>query len=96
MKIKIFGHLIVKILRKLYAKAFNGYHLPPLQREENPDKASDMIYNLLISGKPCMIARFGSTELSALVTIWVSILNIIPYLNISKANNRNGGGIRKS
>ena len=56
-----------KVLRKLYVKTFGVYHLPPLQREEDPDKASEMIYNLLMSDKPCMIARFGSTELSALV-----------------------------
>ena len=59
--------LFLKILRKLYAKTFGGYQLPLLQREEDPDKASEMIYNLLISKEPCMIARFGSTELSALV-----------------------------
>lgn len=62
-----FTILALKALRKLYAKTFGGYQLPPLQREEDPDKASEMIYNLLISDKPCMIARFGSTELSALV-----------------------------
>jgi len=58
---------ILKVLRKLYTKAFGNYQLPVLQREENPDKASEMIYNLLASDKPCMIARFGSTELLALV-----------------------------
>lgn len=58
---------ILKVLRKLYTKAFGSYQLPALQREENPDKISDMIYDLLISDKPCMIARFGSTEMFALV-----------------------------
>lgn len=57
----------LKALRKLYAKTFGGYQLPPLQREENPDKASEMIYNLLSDDKPCMIARFGSTEMSAII-----------------------------
>ena len=57
----------LKALRKLYHKIFDGYKLPALQREENPNKISDMIYNLLISDKPCMIARFGSTEMLALV-----------------------------
>lgn len=57
----------LKAIRKLYAKAFGGYHLPPLQREEDPDKASEMIYNLLISDKPCMIARFGAFELATIV-----------------------------
>lgn len=59
--------LILKILRKLYNKIFGTYKLPALHREEDPDKASEMIYNLLASDKPCMIARFGSTEMLALV-----------------------------
>lgn len=29
----------------------------------DPDKASDIIYDHLVSGSPCMIARFGSIEL---------------------------------
>ena len=59
--------LTLKALRKLYTKTFGDYQLPPPRREEEPDKVSDMIYNLLVQDKPCMIARFGSTELSALV-----------------------------
>lgn len=58
---------ILKVLRKLYVKAFGGYQLPPLQREEDPDKASEMIYNLLASDQPCMIARLGATEMSAII-----------------------------
>lgn len=57
----------LKALRKLYTKTFTGYQPPLLQREEDPDKASEMIYNLLIQDKPCMIARFGSTEMSAII-----------------------------
>lgn len=57
----------LKVLRKLYSSAFGSYKLTPFPKEEDPDKASKMIYDLLSSGKPCMIARFGSTELSALV-----------------------------
>lgn len=57
----------LKVLRKLYGKAFGVYQLPPLQCEKNPDKASEMIYNLLTNDKPCMIARFGSTEMSAII-----------------------------
>lgn len=59
--------ILLKVLRKLYAKTFGEYQLPPLQREEDPDKASEMIYNLLSDNKPCMIARFGSTEMSAII-----------------------------
>lgn len=58
---------ILKALRKLYTKTFGGDQLPPLQREEDPDKASEMIYDLLIQDKPCMIARFGAFELATLV-----------------------------
>lgn len=58
---------MLKVLRKLYTKAFGHYHLSVLQREEDPDKVSELIHNLLASDKPCMIARFGSTELLALV-----------------------------
>lgn len=57
----------LKVLRKLYAKFLGKYQLPSLQREDDPDNASDMIYNLLDSNKPCMIARFGANELNAIV-----------------------------
>lgn len=62
-KIEIFA---LKALRRVYSKSFDG-GLPVLQYEKDVDKASDMIYGLLSQGKSCMIARFGSTELSALV-----------------------------
>ena len=57
----------LKALRKLYAKVFGNYKLTTLQKEDNPNKASEMIYNLLLSDKPCMIARFGANELNAVV-----------------------------
>lgn len=63
-KVSIF---ILKALRKLYIKFIGGYQFPDLHREEAPDRASEMIYDLLASDKPCMIARFGSTEMSAIV-----------------------------
>lgn len=44
----------LKVLRKLYAKAFGKYQFPPLQREEDPDKASKMIYRLLANDNPCI------------------------------------------
>ena len=69
--------LFLKICRKLYAKTFGGYQLPSLQREEDPDKASEMIYNLLMADKPCMIARFGAFELATLVN----------YLGVKDSNH---------
>lgn len=72
-----FTILALKALRKLYAKTFGGYQLPSLQREEDPDKASEMIYNLLMADKPCMIARFGAFELATLVN----------YLGVKDSNH---------
>lgn len=57
----------LKAIRKLYTKCFGSHQLPPLQREEDPDKASEMIYNLLVDDKPCMIARFGGFELTTII-----------------------------
>ena len=62
-----FSIFTLKALRKLYSKTFGGYQLPPLQREEDPDKASEIIYNILSDDKPCMIARFGANELNAVI-----------------------------
>lgn len=72
-----FTILALKALRKLYAKTFGGYQLPSLQREEDPDKASEMIYNLLMADKPCMIARFGAFELATIVN----------YLGVKDSNH---------
>jgi len=38
-----------------------------LDREADPNKVSEIIFNLLSSGKPCMIARYGMTEYNALM-----------------------------
>lgn len=59
--------ITLKILHKLYQFYSQPSKQRFLEKEENPDKASEMIYKLLASNEPCMIARFGSTELSALV-----------------------------
>ena len=57
----------LKAFRRMVKKCGLAYLPPPMQREMDPDKASEIIYNLLIDDKPCMIARFGSTELSAII-----------------------------
>lgn len=57
----------LKALRKAYAKLFNVQPLPKPACEQNPDVVSQLIYEALTSDKPCMIARFGSTELSCLM-----------------------------
>ena len=59
--------IFLKTLRRLYAKAFIG-ELPPYDRGVTDfDQASELIYDLLVSGKPCMVARFGNNELRALI-----------------------------
>lgn len=63
----IISIFILKVLRKLYTKVFKSYQLPALRREEDPNKASEMIYNLLTDNKPCMIARFGANEINAVI-----------------------------
>lgn len=56
----------LKSLRKLYT-LFKKNDINTLQREENPEKVAEIIYKLLISDKPCMIARFGAFELATIV-----------------------------
>lgn len=57
----------LKVFHKLYRKTFGDSQLSLLQREENPDKISDIIYNYLIDEKPCMIARLGAFELNIII-----------------------------
>ncbi|GHT55363.1 hypothetical protein AGMMS49982_21210 [Bacteroidia bacterium] len=52
--------------RKLYDKGIGRFEFPPLERETNINRSSDLIYNQLASGKPCMISRFGATEIASL------------------------------
>jgi len=61
-KLSIFA---LKALRKLYTKSFGKTPEKPVC-EQDPDIASQIIYDALVSDKPCMIARFGSTELLCL------------------------------
>lgn len=56
----------LKAMRKIYQKLFSAKHKSYDRGITNPDKASELIYNLLASGNPCMVARFGSTEMYAL------------------------------
>lgn len=58
-------HFILKSLRKIYISIVENNLTIPL-RENNPDKVSQLIYNKLMSDGPCMVARFGSTELNAI------------------------------
>lgn len=59
-------HYILKGMRRLYTRVRLSL-LPPVAKIMDPENASKLICDLLSSDKPCMIARFGSTELSAVV-----------------------------
>lgn len=58
--------IALKVLRKIYGKLFATKSSTYDRGITDPDKASELIYNLLASGKPCMIARYGSTEMFAI------------------------------
>ncbi len=59
--------LVLKILKKIYSKYFAKKYIINEDIINTPNTASYLIYDALISAKPCMIARFGSTELTCLL-----------------------------
>lgn len=58
--------ITLKVLCKIYGKLFATKSSTYDRGITDPDKVSELIYNLLASGKPCMIARYGSTEMFAI------------------------------
>jgi len=59
-------YFIFKLISKVVLKVFPRKN-EILNRETNADKSAQLIYTLLMSDKPVMIARFGSTELMCMV-----------------------------
>lgn len=59
--------ITLKALRKIYGKLFKPKSSTYDRGITDPDKASELIYNLLASGKPCMIARYGAFELASVI-----------------------------
>lgn len=57
---------ILKVLRKLYSKFFRANTLRRPDCMNDPDITSNIIYDILMDEKPCLIARFGSVELACL------------------------------
>ncbi len=57
------------ILHKSYVKLFSQkkLHIAPKDIGIDAQTTSDLIYNMLTNDSPCMICRFGSTELSTIV-----------------------------
>lgn len=58
---------VLKSFRKVYGKLFTKSTKSKPICIEDADLASQIIYNTLMADKPCMIARFGSTELTCLL-----------------------------
>jgi len=59
-------YLFLTILKRVYLFFFPIKREPFILNTNDADMASDRIYNLLVSNKPCMIARFGATETNVL------------------------------
>lgn len=59
--------MALKGARLIYKKTFGKNYYEPKEVIKNADDANDAIYDLLSSGKPCMIARYGATELNSIV-----------------------------
>lgn len=56
---------IIRTLRKIYRVLTGKTFLPPMC-DCDRQSSNDKIYKLLVSGKPCMIARFGTTEINCI------------------------------
>lgn len=79
--------LPIKILQKLHSKLFRDKLKKP-NCEQDPEKASQLIYDALTSEDACMIARFGSTELTCLSNYLGVKNNKGEYLNYIKGNTQ--------
>ena len=59
--------LALKSLRRVYLTLFMGKKEAKSECIQEADVASQIIQDALMAEKPCMIARFGSTELACLL-----------------------------
>jgi hypothetical protein len=62
---KLLYIFILKALRKVFGIFFKA-KITNAECEQDSEKSFSLIYNALSDNNPCMIARFGSTELSCL------------------------------
>ncbi|MDP3913238.1 MAG: hypothetical protein Q8R96_05820 [Bacteroidota bacterium] len=74
----------LKLLRKLYSTFFGSDQTSIQECEQDPNKASLIIYEALIAEGPCMIARFGGFELATVVN----------YLGIKRLSRNTSGFIK--
>lgn len=57
--------VVIRILKRAYRKLHNVDFLSP-ECDCNRQSSNDKIFYLLNSGKPCMISRFGTTEINCI------------------------------
>lgn len=77
-----FKDLLLKGTRKVYRKLVKPtFELPICEFDR--EKANEYIYNILISDKPVMISRFGSTE-SGILMNYLSVHSKDHFLNLCK------------
>lgn len=66
--------MIIKNIAKINQRIFHTGEVPLFPRIQDPDKVSNIIRDVLSNESPCMIARYGATELMC----------IINYLGVKK------------
>lgn len=74
---------LLRLLRKVYRRIYGDYQFKMPYLEKDPDKVSKDLYDLLSSDKPCMIGRFGCTELACIsnyLSIKSSRHNVFDYI----------------
>lgn len=77
-----FKDIAIRGLKKLY-RTISGVKFLPPECDCDRQSSNDKIYDLLSTGKPCMIARLGTTELTCLVN-YVAIHKQASYLSRCK------------
>nr|WP_319569933.1 hypothetical protein [uncultured Draconibacterium sp.] len=73
-----FRDIVIRILKIGYRKISGKKFLNP-ECDTNRQSANDKIYNLLTSDTPCMISRFGTTELNC-INNYLCIISNESYL----------------
>ena len=77
----------LKALRKIYSKIVNANKIKQ-ECEQDSDMASKLIFDALNNDEPCMIARFGSTELNCLGNYLSVNNNKGKYIDYIKGNTQ--------
>ena len=60
-------NIIYHILRKLYSRFFQNSLEYNYEIIDGINEVNDLLFSMVSRGKPCMIARYGATELSCIL-----------------------------